>query len=351
MLRFRVWQASAIALTMSLVFLGSAPGMVAAQAGIYTSNVTGNTLEWSADWMMGTSEDDAAAGIERRTLFQPVNSTILNIVFATQIMDREQAREAMLENFKEGTEDYQVIDSGDYEHIAYELSTFSIEQGEMGSFILVMTGNGTTIIHVIAPIARFASGIQSTQGSISIDGSPVLQGIDGDGLQNQLEDVPESSSLDVSDSETSSTQPSDDSPEGGSYTDSEREYTVEYPAGWSLDGSGTGDFDLVNADGTASVSFAAIEIPVLDGFALEMAMKSLFTGVLGPEGSFVTSESNASRAVFVGERDGTIVIQEMIVHSPSVVVVVTVVINGDYKEHIDQIREVKVDGESILSLL
>lgn len=347
MLRLRFWQACVTAMAVSLMFLGSAPGIVDAQAGVYTSNLTGNTLEWSADWMMGTSETDDAAGIERRTLFQPVNTIILNLAFSSQILDREQAREAMLENFKDETEDYLVIDSGDYEHIAYELSTFSVEMGEMGSFILVMTGSGTTVIHVIAPIDQFSTGIQSVQGSILVDGSPVLQGIDGDGLQKQLEAIPDGPALNESDVN----QASSETPDVGTYTNSEWGYTVDYPSGWSPNVSGMGDFDIVNSDGSASVNFTAIENPGLDGFTLELSMKSLFTAVMGPSGTLLRSESDANRAVFVGESEGTILIQEIIVHSPSVVVLVTVTISGDYDAYIDQIQDVMVDGEGILLLI
>lgn len=332
---------------------------VAAQASEFTSASNGATITWSNDWEIGTEHSDQSLGIDGLSLEAVSGNSGLNFIFTADQFNREEVREALLSNLKQDADDYKVIDSGDYDNLAYELSSIEVANGKVGSFILVLTGTGTTAVHIVAPIDDFAESVAKAQGSVQLNQSPVLQGIDGESLQAQLEVAPEAgskqpspkTSTETNSSETSSSSKTSSSASDQSYTEPTWGYTVNYPGEWSDQSMGIGDLDLINSTPTI-VSFMGIDNPGVAGTVIEGALLPTFMDVLGPNGTFIASSSNAERAVFVGETDGMVMIQELIIVSPGVVVIVTAVVAiGQMDAELPALQQITINGKRILSLL
>lgn len=120
-------------------------------------------------------------------------------------LDIEEARDIVLDEFEAGTDAFATIDCGAYENISYSLDLANIGGTELGVFTLFRGGSGNTATFAyifISSVQGFSDGFASSQKEILISGEPIFDGVDGEGLQSQLEQNAGSAPASDDDAET-----------------------------------------------------------------------------------------------------------------------------------------------------
>lgn len=340
-------------------------GAVGAQQTSVTTELLAHDVDWGGSWELEDHTSEASAGMESVQLQSDDHTAFFVAIFSDQQLPRVEAREAVLSSIKEADADVTVIDAGDYGNLSYELTAFDAGDQRFGAFTLVFTEpTGTVIYQIAAPQADFAAAVEHAQTQITVDANPIFVGIDGGSLAVQIgaaesvANIPTNSGSDtgtgsVNSSETNSqtSNQTASSSSTGSHTVAGWNYTVNYPTTWTPAGD-IGDFSLSYGPPSAMIGFMAIENPGVDGSTLEIVLLDTFKETLGPGGTFVTSGSDASRAVFVGvSGEGLGLIQEIIIVSPSTLIIVTMVVIDDTEAAVANAKQIDINGIRILSLI
>lgn len=166
------------------------PGLTAAAAqssGIYVSQMTGAEVDATGSWTYLDELTDAGSDYE----FVGLQSdfSIAAVAFFPGSANLELARDAFLDGFA-SEQDLIPIDRGAYGQVSYSLDLASVDGIEMGVFTVFQGSllEGYAVLSVyMAPISFFASGMSSAQDSITLDGTPLFEGVDPAGLQDLLE--------------------------------------------------------------------------------------------------------------------------------------------------------------------
>lgn len=354
---FRSMRYLLIALLSFSTVAGTAASAVAQTTTIVTEK-TQRTIGYDQSWSETSRDSDADTGLEFVTLDHKDGGRV-GFIFSSDQLDQAQVRDATLERTKTDTEDYTVIDSGQYDNVAYELAHFKTDGEKLGIFVLVVnTPAGTTVVMVTGEVDAFKDAVGRVQAGVTLDGVPVLQGVDGASLQTQLQ-VTQASSVTTSselpaaeanESETSA-QPTGNTATGAEFTSPSYGFTVTYGAPWESGNQGIGELDLLTYSPLTVVSFQGVENAGFSGQDFELVLLETFIEFLGPGGEFVGSSSTQSSAVFIGASGGMVLIQEVIAVSPTVAVIVTAVADGsaDADVVIANLRTIRVNGTPLLS--
>lgn len=214
--------------------------------GMTYGTVTGQALAWGDPWAFDESRSERAEAHD--IVFLTSGSATL--VIATGDWTVPDSRTAAYTAIGGDSAAVTTLDEGE----TYWFQLVPIDGVTSGVFGLASTapeGVSTVITMIVAPVPGFASGLGSAQAGVTLDGTPVLNGVDGVTLQGQLEaQVPE---VPVAEATTPAFEPID------SWTDEAFGYTVEWADGWSSLGTRNDNtFMLGPDDETVSVNMTAI---------------------------------------------------------------------------------------------
>lgn len=166
-----------VAMMMSASIL--TPGPVSAQGQSIQSSLTGVTINYGSPYELmedGVYSDDM---MESMIFLGPAD--MLAMGFMTPLIDLNGARDVMLEILFGETGTAVTIDRGDYTGVSYSLDMLNVEGMEMGVFSLFMNqrSHGHSEFYIfLAPPALFASAMQTAQNTFTINGSPLMDGVD-----------------------------------------------------------------------------------------------------------------------------------------------------------------------------
>lgn len=229
------WNASVRALVMLAFVFASLAGIsngataAAQETGLvddttYVLESTDEVVTWDDPWDFDEDISEAGDGFEIVALTGGSSSLLLSVLPGG--LDIEEARDLVLDEFAAGTDGFATIDRGAYGAISYSLDLADVGGTDLGVFTLFRSGSGNTPTFAyifISSVQGFSDGFSSAQEQIAIDGEPIFEGVDGDGLQTQLEqkagaapepadDTPESEDTETPDAAgDSSGEPADSS--------------------------------------------------------------------------------------------------------------------------------------------
>ncbi len=163
------------------------PAGVVAQVQSVQSQLTGATITYGPPYQLQADLGYADENLEMIVLLGAAD--MLSIGFMSPLVDLNGARDIILEAlFGEGVVAAS-IDRGDYPAVSYSLDMMNIDGSEMGVFSLFMNNrsHGFAEFYIfIAPPALFASTMQTAQNSITIAGTPVMDGVDATVMGNMV---------------------------------------------------------------------------------------------------------------------------------------------------------------------
>jgi hypothetical protein len=158
-------------------------GEVEASVALWTGSVVGATEPWAFEDGM------AASGADGEVVALTAGPYSLVIAHLPPDASRTEARDAFLGMFLAPFDQVEIVDRGGYGRVSYSLDLAVVEGVFMGLFTLFVDRQDGRFIEAlcfIAPATRVEEGIVSAQEHITIDGNPVLAGVDGAGLQARL---------------------------------------------------------------------------------------------------------------------------------------------------------------------
>lgn len=332
--------------------------MASAQNTEIVTEATQRTIGYDQSWSETANTSDPETGIEVVNL-NHVDGGSVSFLFASPPLDQVSARDAVLEGLKSESTDYTVIDSGQYDNTAYELAHFSDGDATLGVFAIVTSdATATTIVMAVGPVEIFSDVIGRIHGGVTLDGVQALRGVDGDGLQTQLQ-VSDATSVTTSGEDplagenTSETDTSGETTagSGGEYTDAAFGYTVTYSGKWAPGNQDVGDFDLISTEPLTLVSFSGMENSGFTGTDFELLLTDSFMETLGPDSELVGTYSDADSAVFVGTSGDYLFVQQIIAISPTEAIIVTAVSSGatSPEDVYAMLREINISGTPLLA--
>lgn len=185
-----------VVLAIILAGLIGAPGMnsvVAQGEGLvddttYVLEITGEEITWDEPWAFDEDVSEVGDGYEIVALSGDFSSLLISVL--PNGLDIEDARDLVLDEFKSGTDAFATVDRGAYDNISYSLDVATIDGADLGVFTLFRGGSGNTPTFAyifIGTVQGFSDDFESAQEEIAIDGDPIFDGVDGEGLENQLE--------------------------------------------------------------------------------------------------------------------------------------------------------------------
>lgn len=211
----------------------------------YTT-VAGVTLAWDDPWVL----DEALSEMTGTRDLVVLTSGSATLVVATGDWAFPDARDAAFSALGGDPATVTGLDEGE----TYWFGVVPLTEDATGAFGLATTApDGVSAVDVIfaAPVPGFATGLDSAQASITLDGSPVLNGVDGAALQAQL-----AAHTPAAGTPLPPFEPID------SWTDDAFGYTVEWADGWDVMGTrNTNTIVLAPIGGTiATVNMTALPV-------------------------------------------------------------------------------------------
>jgi hypothetical protein len=150
---------------------------------LWTGSVVGFVEPWVRD------DGIAVSGTDGEVVALTAGPYSLVIAHLPSEADRTEALDAFLRLFLSPFDQVEVVDRGAYGRVSYSLDVTFVEGVRMGIFTLFVDGQDGRFIEALsfmAPATHVAEGVASAQEHITIDGNPVLAGVDGAGLQSLL---------------------------------------------------------------------------------------------------------------------------------------------------------------------
>jgi hypothetical protein len=178
------------------VIVASCSTMLTAQAAQDTGIVDdttyvmeeGQTVTWSPPWAF--DEDFTIKGDGTEILLFEDAAASLMISSLPNLVDIEEARDIVLDSLTESSDSQTTIDKGAYGAISYSLDLVDLAGADYGAFTLFRAGTGSspTFAYIfLGSVNQFAEKFSSAQTSFALDGAGLFDGVDGQGLQDQLE--------------------------------------------------------------------------------------------------------------------------------------------------------------------
>lgn len=148
----------------------------------------GQALTWDSDWELDEDLTYVEDGLESVTLIQGV--ALFSVLSVPNDFDLNEARDIYLDSLFEEVGGATTIDRGNYGAVSYSLDLVGVEGFDFGIFTLFRAGSGTTPTFAyifFSEIAAFSTLFASAQVTFQLDGATIYDGVDGAGLQAQLE--------------------------------------------------------------------------------------------------------------------------------------------------------------------
>lgn len=179
-------------MTLALVAMMMASGLIApastaAQSQTIQSSLTGVNIGYGPPYEL--QEDGRFADETMETMMFLGSADILAMGFMTPLIDLNGARDILLEALFGETGSAATIDRGDYTGVSYSLDMLNIEGQEMGVFSLFMNqrSHGYSEFYIfLAPPALFGATMQTAQNSFTVDGTPIMDGVDSTAMGNMV---------------------------------------------------------------------------------------------------------------------------------------------------------------------
>jgi hypothetical protein len=179
-----------------VLFMVSA-SLVSAQTGINSEQLDpgGHRLQWSGNWYLDLDASIAETDFEALVLQN--GEMLFGVVVYGNTASGAELRNVFVDGFGSELATYGTIDSGSRSGVHWELGS-----GSGVTLYAVFIDGGLNAqslgYFVIAPTGSFASTVTTVQRDFTLDGGPVLRGVDGAGLQqraqsaggNQVANVP-----------------------------------------------------------------------------------------------------------------------------------------------------------------
>ena len=179
-------------LSAALVLMSFASVLVpattaAAQTQSLTSQLTGVTVSYGPPYTL--NGDPAFSEDTLETMVFVGSADILSIGFMSPLIELNAGRDIMLESLFGELGTSVTIDRGDYSGVSYSLDMLNFEGQEMGVFSLFMNqrSHGYAEFYIfIAPPALFGATMQTAQNSFTVDGNPIMNGVDSTTMGNMV---------------------------------------------------------------------------------------------------------------------------------------------------------------------
>jgi hypothetical protein len=168
--------------------LGATSAAAQSGTGSYTSPVSGVEITTVEPWVFDPDLTEQGDGYEILGLNASFNSVLIS--FLPAVIDVQQAQGMLLDEFAAGFDGYQELDRGSYGTVTYSLDIANVSGTEFGVFSLFMGERASGFVEFsmfMAPAATFADGLDSVQASVTIDGTPIFDGVESAGLQDVLD--------------------------------------------------------------------------------------------------------------------------------------------------------------------
>lgn len=164
-------------------------GQALAQGGATTfvSPMTGIPITTSGPWTVDTTSVMSQDGIESVTLMAEFE--FMQVWFMPGNVDLVEARDVVLDSYAQTFGTFVEIDRGAYGNVSYSLDITSSEGVEFGVFSLFLGQRESGFVEYyvyFGAISLFAQGFASAQQNVTVNNTPVFEGVDGAGLQNLL---------------------------------------------------------------------------------------------------------------------------------------------------------------------
>jgi len=150
----------------------------------------GQVLTWNGEWELDEDLTFTEGGVESVTLFQGVS--LFSVLSLSNDFNLDEARDIYLDFLLAEVGGATTIDRGSYGSVSYSLDFVSIDGFDFGFFTLFRAGSGGTPTFAytfFSQIATFSLQFASAQDQFRLDDAPIYDGVDGAGLQTQLEAV------------------------------------------------------------------------------------------------------------------------------------------------------------------
>ncbi len=191
--RMSRWNRGVLALLVAMLVLvpwAASQPVVAQSGGGDYEFAGGQSLTWDGEWVLDDELTYAEDGLESVTLTQGVS--LFSVLGLPNDIDLDEARDIYLDSLIDEVGGATTIDRGSYGSVSYSLDLVSLEGFDFGIFTLFRAGSGSTPTFAyifFSEEAAFASQFASAQDAFRLDGAPIYDGVDGAGLQAQLEAV------------------------------------------------------------------------------------------------------------------------------------------------------------------
>ncbi len=166
---------------VAMLMLGSlvAPTSTMAQSQTYQSSLTGVNIAYDAPYQIFEDGVFVEEGMEILMFVGPAD--VLAMGFMSPLIDLNGARDILLETLFGEMGTASTIDRGDYSGVSYSLDMLNMDGQEMGVFSLFLNqrSHGFAEFYIfLAPPTLFGSSMQTAQNSFTIDGTPLMDGVD-----------------------------------------------------------------------------------------------------------------------------------------------------------------------------
>ncbi|MGN6484875.1 MAG: hypothetical protein ACTHMX_10775 [Thermomicrobiales bacterium] len=194
-----------MALLLGLIGLGSMIGPAAASTATlsqktglvddetYVSDTSGEEITWGGDWTFDKDSSFVEDDVERVALTG--DAGLLDVIYFPPGLNLVETRDDLFDLLTDGADDTLQIDRGDYAgssgEVSYSLDKVLVGDTELAMFTLLMERSDDTFVTVFYSTPKlFATGMESAQKNIEVDGAAIFQGIEPAGLKDALDGAP-----------------------------------------------------------------------------------------------------------------------------------------------------------------
>jgi len=176
---------SAIFATFLLFFMiGATVSAAQTTGGAEVLDPGGHTLTWTGNWTKDTNASIQTTDFEG-VLLQGTD-TIFGVVVYGNGTSGAELRDVFVDSFGSTLGNYSTIDSGSDGSVHYELGSGATVT-LYAVFIDAGLGAQSIGYFIVAPTATFANAVSTVQAEFKLNGSMVLNGVDGTGLQQRAQ--------------------------------------------------------------------------------------------------------------------------------------------------------------------
>jgi len=153
----------------------------------YVLDATGDEISWDDPWQIEPDVTEIGDDFEIVGFTSDTSSLLISVI--PNDLDLEEARDTTLEGISGEADSFTIVDRGAYENISYALDIASYDSVALGVFTLFRGGSGQTPTFVyvfIGGISSFSEGFASAQDTFRVSGDTIFNGVDGQGLEDQL---------------------------------------------------------------------------------------------------------------------------------------------------------------------